>query len=94
MITMSPGSGSGTSTLSTSVSKAMRMIVVRRQRTQLINALRGHLAEFGLIFPQGPAHLKQATALLEDGTTEVPDTAREIAQLCLDLTLPPRSNPD
>lgn len=24
-----------------------------RQRTQLINALRGHLAEFGWIFPQG-----------------------------------------
>lgn len=55
-----------------------------RQRTQLINALRGHLAEFGLVFPQGPAHLKQAAALLEDDTTEVPDTVREIAQLYLD----------
>lgn len=55
-----------------------------RQRTQLINALRGHLAEFGLVFPQGPAHLKQAAALLEDGMTEVPDTVREIAQLYLD----------
>lgn len=29
-----------------------------RQRTQLINALRGHLAEHGVIAPQGPAHLK------------------------------------
>src|SRR6056297_764612 len=28
------------------------------QRTQLINALRGHLAEHGLIAPQGPAHVK------------------------------------
>ena len=26
-----------------------------RQRTQTINALRGHLAEFGVIAPQGPA---------------------------------------
>ena len=29
-----------------------------RQRTQLINALRGHLAEFGLVAPKGPASLK------------------------------------
>ena len=28
-----------------------------RQRTQLINALRGHLAEFGLVAPKGPASL-------------------------------------
>jgi transposase len=55
-----------------------------RQRMQLINALRGHLAEFGLVFPQGPAHLKQAAVLLEDGRTEIPDTVREIAELYLD----------
>ena len=29
-----------------------------RQRTQLINALWGHLAEFGLVAPKGPIHLK------------------------------------
>src|SRR3954470_7227685 len=29
-----------------------------RQRTQLINALRGHLAEHGIVAPQGPANLK------------------------------------
>ena len=28
-----------------------------RQRTQLINALRGHLAEFGFIVRQGPGHV-------------------------------------
>ncbi|RKJ94336.1 IS110 family RNA-guided transposase, partial [Teichococcus wenyumeiae] len=28
-----------------------------RQRTQIINALRGHLAEFGLVVAQGPAHV-------------------------------------
>ena len=29
-----------------------------RQRTQVINALRGHLAEFGLIEAQGPWHVR------------------------------------
>ena len=28
-----------------------------RQRTQLINALRGHLTEYGWIAPKGPAHV-------------------------------------
>jgi transposase len=28
-----------------------------RQRTQLINALRGHLAEFGEVVPQGAGHV-------------------------------------
>ncbi len=30
-----------------------------RQRTQLINALRGHLAEFGIVVAQGPVHLRE-----------------------------------
>jgi transposase len=46
-----------------------------RQRTQLINALRGHLAEFGLIEAQGTAHVQR---LLENMRTDitVPDLAR------------------
>lgn len=28
-----------------------------RQRTQLINGLRGHLGEFGIVIAQGPANL-------------------------------------
>ena len=35
-----------------------------RQRTQTINALRGHLAEFGVIAPQGPAHVGRLQAEL------------------------------
>jgi transposase len=31
------------------------------QRTQMINALRGHLAEHGLVAARGPAHLKNLT---------------------------------
>jgi transposase len=31
-----------------------------RQRTQIINALRGHLTEFGLVVAKGPAHVGRA----------------------------------
>jgi transposase len=56
-----------------------------RQRTQLINALRGHLAEFGIVVAQGPAHLKEVVCLLENSeTTGLPDTVTEIARLYLD----------
>lgn len=46
-----------------------------RQRTQLINALRGHLAEFGLIEAQGPSHVRR---LLETMRADmaVPELAR------------------
>ena len=43
-----------------------------RQRTQTINALRGHLAEFGVVAPQGVAHVGRLALALEDpgfGTT-------------------------
>lgn len=33
--------------------------VLVSQRTQLINAIRGHLSEYGLIAPQGPSHVKR-----------------------------------
>ena len=36
------------------------------QRTQIINAIRGHLAEYGLIAPQGPSHVEQLIAQIED----------------------------
>lgn len=35
-----------------------------RQRTQLINALRGHLAEFGIVIAQGPANLSAVAGML------------------------------
>ena len=37
-----------------------------RQRRQCINALRGHLAEYGHVVPQGPAHVNRLVALVED----------------------------
>jgi transposase len=54
------------------------------QRTQLINALRGHLAEFGLVIAQGPANLKVVVGMIDDGTIDLPDAVRDIARLYLD----------
>ena len=46
------------------------------QRTQTINALRGHLAEYGLIAPQGPSHVARLIAQVEDPACGIPDLAR------------------
>lgn len=55
-----------------------------RQRTQLINALRGHLAEFGLVAPKGPASLKVLADALGDETCELPAVAREMGAIYLE----------
>src|SRR5882724_13631746 len=39
-----------------------------RQRTQTINALRGHMAEYGWIAPQGRRHMATLADLLDDET--------------------------
>src|ERR1700710_2516696 len=46
------------------------------QRTQLINALRGHLGEYGIIAPQGPSHVERLIAELENPESAVPEAAR------------------
>ena len=51
-----------------------------RQRTQLINAVRGHLAEFGLVAPRGPWNLPLLLARLEEDAA-VPEPARQVVQL-------------
>jgi transposase len=47
-----------------------------RQRTMLVNGLRGHIAEFGIIAPQGIQRLPELVAELEDETTSIPQIAR------------------
>ncbi|MFX5351240.1 transposase, partial [Acinetobacter baumannii] len=47
-----------------------------RQRTQLINALRGHMTEFGMVVAQGPMHVAKLIAIVEDPDSELPDSAR------------------
>ena len=49
-----------------------------RQRTMLVNALRGHMAELGIIAPQGIARVADLMAVLfGEDTTKVPALARE-----------------
>jgi transposase len=49
-----------------------------RQRTMLINALRGHMAEFGIIAPQGASRVGELVALLMDeGEAALPALARQ-----------------
>src|SRR3712207_724520 len=47
-----------------------------RQRTQIINAVRGHLAEFGFIAPQGVSHVERLIAQVEDPGFTIPEVAR------------------
>ncbi len=47
-----------------------------RQRTMLINALRGHLYEFGVVVAKGAAGAKKAVAVVSDDTEELPALAR------------------
>ena len=46
-----------------------------RQRTQAINALRGHLSEFGQIVPQGAANAAKLIAIIEDPECDLPADA-------------------
>jgi transposase len=48
-----------------------------RQRTQSINAPRGHHAESGLVAPEGPASLKVLENALEDEGVTLPTPVRE-----------------
>jgi transposase len=54
-----------------------------RQRTQCINALRGHLAEYGHVVPQGPAHVDSLVVLIEDPNSSVPASARTILKVLI-----------
>ncbi|RWN45619.1 IS110 family transposase [Mesorhizobium sp.] len=54
-----------------------------RQRTQLINALRGHLAEHGVVAPQGPAHVKRLADAIEDEESLIQPIVRDVGRLYL-----------
>lgn len=55
-----------------------------RQRTQVINAIRGHLAEFGMVVAQGPFHVCKLVAAIEDDRSAIPETARPILRLLVE----------
>jgi transposase len=54
-----------------------------RQRTQTINALRGHLAEHGIIAPQGVFHIGRLAAEIETPSRRLPSTVTELCTLLI-----------
>lgn len=48
------------------------------QRTQCLNALRGHLSEYGYVVPQGITHAGALIAHIEDPSTALPQSARTV----------------
>jgi transposase len=56
-----------------------------RQRTQMINALRGNLAEFGVIAPQGVANVERLRAVVDDDPDAgLPAPVVALAQMLLE----------
>lgn len=51
-------------------------LTLMRQRIQLSNTIRGHMAEFGLVAPIGREGLQQLIKLVEESDPRVPDEAR------------------
>ena len=51
-----------------------------RQRTQAINALRGHLTEFGQIVPQGASNTTRLIAIVEDPESDLPAECHPYAE--------------
>ena len=47
-------------------------------RTDLVNALRAHLYEFGHVAPQSIGHLRCLAAIVEDKNANLPDLVREL----------------
>ncbi|WP_010219991.1 IS110 family transposase [Sphingomonas sp. PAMC 26621] len=58
-----------------------------KQRTQLGNAIRGHLAEYGWVAPKGPSHLAMLADLLDDSdmSATLPEAARPMFAMMVDM---------
>ena len=54
-----------------------------RQRTQLINALRGQLSEHGVVAPQGPASVAILAQAIDEMTPSLPLLVVELARVYL-----------
>lgn len=61
----------------------VRSLLVR-QRTMLVNALRAHMAEFGIIAPQGLRHVEDLITILAHQEERLPELARCILQTVVD----------
>jgi transposase len=58
-----------------------------KQRTQLGNAIRGHLTEYGWVAPKGPSHLAMLADLLDDSemAAPLPEAARPMFAMMVDM---------
>jgi transposase len=57
--------------------------VLVRQRTQCINALRGHLTEYGWVVPKGATHVPTLIDQIEDPNCQLPESARTIFKVLI-----------
>jgi len=55
------------------------------QRTQTINALRGHLAEHGIVAPKGPQHLPRLERAVVEKGERLPADVTNLCQMFFDL---------
>jgi len=55
-----------------------------RQRTALINALRGHMGELGIVVPQGPQKVPGLIEALRAAGKDVPEVARRALDMLVD----------
>jgi transposase len=63
--------------------KVREMLV--KQRTMLMNQLRGLMAEFGIVVPKGPAHVGELLAILEDPADQrVPELLKQALLLTVE----------
>ncbi len=65
------------------VLRARELLV--RQRTQLINAVRGHLGELGQVAPQGAVNIRKLVALVDAGDSAIPNVARECLERLISM---------
>ena len=55
-----------------------------RQRTPTADALRGHLAEHGVVAPQGIANVARLAAAVDDPEMRLPETVRDLGRELLE----------
>jgi transposase len=56
-----------------------------RQRTQIINALRGHMAEYGYVAAKGVSHVQRLIDRIEDPQGEIPPAAQATLQVMVQM---------
>ena len=55
-----------------------------RQRTQTINAVRGHMAEYGVVAPNGPVHVERLVEATKDPQSGLPASIVGVCQMLLE----------